>query len=74
MRNPQATQRRTEANQRRTAERIDEYLGVQALLKTWESQTDEVQANNHSYILELRRRERNVKNYLQHRSGPDADI
>ena len=75
MRNPRAdSQRRTEANARKTAERIDEYLGVQALLQTWDAQPIAHQYRNHSYILHLRKRERTVKNYLAHRAGPDADL
>ena len=75
MRNPRAdSQRRTEANARKTAERIDEYLGVQALLQTWDAMPMAVLCRNHAYILRLRRRERCVKNYLAHRAGPDADL
>jgi len=75
MRNPpKSSQRRTEAQARRTAERIDEYLGVRELLRTWELQPMAVQCREHDYILRLRARERMVKNLLAHRSGPDADI
>jgi len=75
MRNPpKSSQRRTEAQAKRTAQRIDEYLGVRELLRTWELQPDDVQMENHDYILHLRKRERTVKNLLAHRSGPDADI
>jgi len=71
---PKSSQRRTEAQAKRTAQRIDEYLGVRELLRTWELQPDDVQIENHDYILRLRARERMVKNYLSHRSGPDSDL
>jgi len=75
MRNPQkSSQRRTEAQARKTAERIDEYLGVRELLRTWELQPDDVQCREHDYILRLRKRERTVRNYLSHRAGPDSDL
>ena len=73
-RNNAESHRRTEANARKTAERIDEYLGVQALLQTWDAQPMAVQCRNHAYILHLRKRERAVKNLLAHRSGPDSDL
>lgn len=75
MRNPRAdSQRRTEANARRTAERIDEYLTIKALRETWDKAPMATQCRNHAYILRLRARERNVRNYLAHRAGPDADL
>ncbi len=75
LRNPKNNiQRRTEANAKRTAERIDEYLGVRDLLQTWDQQPMAVQCRNHDYILKLRARERNVRNYLAHRSDKNADI
>jgi len=75
MRNPNNPQRRTESQARKTAERIDVYLGKAALLKTWEEMTgDDLQIQEHDYLLALRRRVRINHNYLLHRSGPDADI
>lgn len=71
-RNPMPPQRRTEANARRTEQRIQQYMGKVALLESWESQSDQVQADNHAYIIGLRATVRNVKNYLLHRAGPDA--
>ena len=46
-RNPGNPQRRTEAQARKTAERIDEYLGVRELLRTWELQPMAVQCREH---------------------------
>ena len=75
MRNPLAPHRdRTEANERRTQERIAEYHGVDALLRTWEQASTQMQARNHDYILKLRARQRMVKNLILHRAGPDADL
>jgi len=66
--------RTTEANKERTARRVEEYYGLDALIRTWEAASDEVQIREHDYILELRRRLRNVKNYIQHRGTADAGI
>jgi hypothetical protein len=78
MRNPlKSSQRRTEAQAKKTAERIDEYLGVRDLLATWDDERYTpmaLQCKEHTYVLKLRARERMVRNYLAHRSGPDADI
>jgi hypothetical protein len=76
-RNPSDPQRRTEANEQRTIARIDQYRGIQDLLRTWEDEKItpiEVQIRNHAYIIRLRARERNVKNYLLHRSDAKADV
>jgi hypothetical protein len=72
MRNPCKPKLPTEANERRTQERIEQYQGKVALLNTWEAQPESVQADNHDYIIELRATIRNVKNYLLHRA--DAKI
>jgi exonuclease V gamma subunit len=78
MRNPlRSSQRQTELNEKRTAESIDEYLTIKALLATWDDDRytpGEVQARNHAYVLKLRARERNVRNYLAHRAGPGSDL
>jgi hypothetical protein len=78
MRNPlRSSQRQTELNEKRTTERIDEYLTIKALLATWDDDRYtpvEVQAINHAYVLKLRARERNVRNYLAHRAGPGSDL
>ena len=74
MRNPVKSHRNTEANAKRTAERIDEYLTIKALRETWDKAPMARQCRNHAYILRLRERERTVKNYLQHRAGKDADL
>jgi hypothetical protein len=78
MRNPRSnSQCLTEANEKRTDDRIDEYLTIKALLATWDDDRYtpvEVQARNHAYVLRLRARERNVRNYLAHRAGPGSDL
>ena len=66
--------RTTEANKERTLRRVEEYYGLDALIRTWEATSDEVQIREHDYILELRRRLRNVKNYIAHRATPDSEI
>lgn len=66
--------RQTEANDRKTQKRIEQYYGKVALLNTWEEQPENVQANNHAYIIELRRHVRNVKNYLMHRNDSNAHV
>ncbi len=73
-RNPGNPKRPTEANARRTQERIEQYQGKIALLNTWEAQPDSVQADNHDYIIELRATVRNVKNYLLHRSDAKVNV
>ena len=66
--------RTTEANKERTARRVEEYYGLDALIRTWEAMPDAIQIREHDYILELRRRLRNVKNYIQHRGTADSGI
>ena len=66
--------RTTEANKERTRERVEEYLTVQALRMTWEEQSDDVQVREHDRILRLRKRERNLKNYLSHRADAGAEV
>ena len=66
--------RTTEANKERTARRVEEYYGLDALIRTWEATSDEVQIQNHDYLLELRRRLRNVKNYIAHRADAGAEV
>ena len=66
--------RTTEANKERTARRVEEYYGLDALIRTWEATSDEVQIREHDYILELRRRLRNVKNYIAHRADAGAEV
>ena len=74
MRNPQATQRRTEANEKRTIERMEEYRGLCALLKTWEDMPDEMQIAEHDYLLGLRKWFRNVRKYILHRADVRAEL
>jgi hypothetical protein len=74
MRNPVKSHRSTEANAKRTAKLIDEYLGVKDLRLTWDAAPMATQCRNHSFILKLRARERKLKNYLDHRAGPDSDL
>lgn len=73
-RNPVNPQRITAANQKRTQDRVSQYYGLIALLNTWEAADDDMQIDNHEYILKLRARVRNVKNYLLHRSDRSADL
>lgn len=54
--------------------RIEQYRGKCALLETWEKQPDEVQAENHDYIIQLRQHVRQVRNYLLHRADVNAKI
>lgn len=73
-RNPGKPHRQTEANNKRTQDRISQYYGKVALLNTWEKQPAGVQDRNHDYLLELRRQIRNIKNYVMHRASPDYDL
>ena len=66
--------RHTPANERKTQERVEQYYGLEALLRTWELESDDVQIKNHDYLLELRRRLRTVKNYIMHRADAKAEI
>ena len=78
MRNPLSkSHRSTEANAKRTAERIDEYLTIKALRETWDDERCTpmaLQCKEHAYVLKLRARERNVRNYLSHRATPESDL
>jgi hypothetical protein len=74
MRNPVKSHRSTEANAKRTQQVIEGYLTVQALRKTWDSQPMAVQCRNHGYILQLRAKERKLRNILEHRATPDSDL
>ena len=73
-RNPGSPQRRTLANERKTAERIEQYHGKLALLATWEQAPDTIQIREHDYLIQLRRNVRQVKNYILHRADPNADL
>lgn len=64
--------REIEANDQRTFKVVETYQGKCAVLATWEKEPDEVQANNHDYIIRLRATVRKFKNYLVHRA--DARI
>ena len=64
----------TEANKAKTARRVEEYYGLDALIRTWEAMPDAIQIREHDYILELRRRLRNVKNYIAHRADAGAEV
>jgi hypothetical protein len=66
--------RQTFANDRKTQERVEQYYGKVALLNTWEQQSEDVQVENHDYIIELRRHMRTVKNYLLHRNDSNAHV
>ena len=73
-RNPGKPQRYIEKNERKTQERIEQHLGICALLRTWETQPAEVVHANHDYIIRLRARERNIRNYLLHRADARVDL
>jgi hypothetical protein len=66
--------RPTEANKKRTQKVIEQYYGMEALLRTWELEPDEVQIREHDYLLGLRRKLRNVKNYIAHRADARAEV
>lgn len=72
-RNPN-THQHTERNERRTRIQVERYYGVNALLATWESQPADVQERNHDYIIQLRAKVRNVRNYLLNRNDATINI
>jgi len=57
-----------------TTDRIHQYEGKLALLKTWESLPTETQLQENDYIIALKSRLRHVRNYLLHRKDPIANI
>jgi hypothetical protein len=73
-RNPGTPHRYVGGNAEKTRARKEQYYGIEALLQTWESRPMAMQCRNHAYILSLRARVRKVRNCLEHRAGPDADI
>ncbi len=73
-RNPNKPHRFIEGNERKTQERIEQYHGKIALLATWDSQPDEVQIRHHDYLLGLRKTVRQIKMYVLHRAGADAEL
>lgn len=73
-RNPREPHRSTEANSERTLKRIEQFQGKVALLKTWEAQPEDVQIENHDFIIGLRNRVRNIRNYLLHRADAKANL
>ena len=67
--------RQTEANDKKTLERIETYLGKSALQETWDRYaSQELQIEEHDYILGLRKRVRENRNYVAHRNDPKAEI
>jgi hypothetical protein len=72
-RNPE-NHRQTPAQQRRTEAVIERYRGKVALLQTWENQPDDIQADNHDYIIQQRATVRTIRNLILHRGGSDAEI
>ena len=64
----------SERNEKRTRVQIERYYGVAALLATWETQPAEVQERNHDYIIALRAKVRNVRNYLLNRNDPTINV
>jgi hypothetical protein len=57
-----------------TEVRIEQYQGMLALLATWEQQPAQVQAKENDYILELRKKTRQVRNYITNRSDAASDL
>ena len=57
-----------------TADLIQQYEGKLALLQTWQSLRAETQLQENDYIITLKSRLRNVRNYLLHRKDPIANI
>ena len=51
-----------------------QYYGKEALLKTWEEQPMQLQAEEHEYLLGLKVRIRMVRNYILHRSDVEAEV
>lgn len=72
-RNPQASPHRT-SSWKGTEECVWTYLGKKALQDTWEQTSDEIQAENHGYISQLRARVRMHRNLVLHRADPNANI
>ena len=64
----------TEANKERTEKRVETYYGKNDLLRTWELADENVQYRNHTYLLGLKKRVRENRNYLLHRGSADASI
>jgi hypothetical protein len=54
--------------------RIEQYQLLMALLATWEQQPADVQAQQNDYILELRKKTRQVRNYITNRSDAASDL
>ena len=69
-----SSHRQTERNDKRTALRIERYLGKRDLKATWEQAPEELQIKEHDYLLKLNKTVRQEKNYLDHRASPQADI
>ena len=57
-----------------TADRIQQYEGKLALLKTWESLPAEIQLQENDYIIALKSRLRQLRNNLLHCKDPIANI
>ena len=74
MRNPGNPQRHIEANERRTLKRVETYYGKNDILRTWELMPKPMQADEHDYLLGLRKRVRDNRNMLLHRADPNADL
>ncbi len=55
-----------------TLQRIEQYEGKLALLKSWEEQPPDVLIENRAYLRELAQQVRQVRNYILHRADVDA--
>jgi len=54
--------------------RIEQLEGKQALLATWEQMPEAVRVREHDYLLELRQKIRQVRNYIAHRKDSESDL
>jgi len=57
-----------------TEKRIEQYEGKDALLRTWELESKDVQVDNRAYLKGLRERVHAVRNYILHRADPKAVV
>ena len=72
-RNPLDPHRITEANRLKTEKRIERFLGLKAILATWELMPTDFQYRNQAYLQELRAKVHQNRNYILHRADPQAD-
>jgi len=73
-RNPSDPHRRTAANALKTEERVSQYYGKLDLLRTWEMQPEMFRLPTNDDLIGLRKRVRQIRNYLTHRATSDVQI